>query len=111
MTIYNYLNHEVRDIINYIKENRIDVNQYNDDQLIEMLFNEDSITGNGSSSYTFNTYKAECNLVGNWSLLKEALAITKLDSINILKKGPEWCDVIIRCYLLDKAVVKAREEL
>ncbi len=43
-----------------------------------MLFNEDSITGNGSSSYTFNTYKAECNLVGNWSLLKEALAITEV---------------------------------
>ncbi|MGK4057970.1 hypothetical protein [Limosilactobacillus reuteri] len=25
-----------------------------------------------------NTYKAECNLVGNWSLLKEALAITEV---------------------------------
>ena len=36
-------------------------------------FTEDSVTGNASGSYTFNTYEAEENICHNLDLLGEAL--------------------------------------
>lgn len=47
-----------------------------------------------------NSLKAEQNLAGNWDLLQEAKK--ELDpNLDLIKKGPEFCDVLIRCYLVD----------
>ena len=77
----------------------------------EELYNEmwidDSITGNASGSYTFNTWQAEENLCHNMDILKEALEEFGCD-ISYLEKGAEACDVTIRCYLLSEAL---QEEL
>lgn len=81
------------------------------DEIVEYFNDElwtwDSVTGNGSGSYTFSNYEAEQNLVGNLDLLFEALcefgyADEKLR--DLCDKGAEWHDVTIRCYLLYGAV-------
>lgn len=41
--------------------------------LNDELWTADSVTGNGSGSYTFSTWKAEEYLAHNWDILTEAL--------------------------------------
>ena len=78
-----------------------------DDDLYNALYDEmwidDSITGNGSGSYTFNTYKAESNLCHNLDLLAEACDYFGSNT-DILKDGAEACDVTIRCLLLGECL-------
>lgn len=114
MEIYNYLSHEVKDVIDYLKENKVNLNNIGQDvissRLNAQLLNEDSVTGNGSGSYTFNTVKAERYLVGNWELLRAAIA--EIDpSFNMLNRGAEACDVMVRLYLLPTAISEALKQL
>ena len=74
------------------------------DQLFDDLWVDDSVTGNGSGSYTFNTYKAEEYICHNLDLLEEAMSEFGCEDINALEKGAEWCDVTIRCYLLGEVL-------
>ena len=118
---YDYKEAVKNDVIDYIKEN------YNDEEIKEALsysgakekFAEklnddlwicDSVTGNASGSYTFNTWQAEENLCHNMDLLQEALQEFGCN-IDYLEKGAEACDVTIRCYLLNGAISEALEEL
>lgn len=114
MEAYNYLEAVKEDVKNYIEENGIKVTSENRDELEEQLnddlFCNDSVTGNGSGSYTFNTWRAEENLCHNWDLLAEAIDAFCGD-VNILKQGVEACDVTIRCYLLNQAIREVLDEL
>ena len=78
------------------------------DELYEKLYDDlwvdDSVTGNASGSYTFNTYQAEENLCHNWDLLVEALEEFGESESDALSRGAEYCDVTIRCYLLGSAI-------
>lgn len=112
---YNYNEAVKDDIINYINENMDFADYTTIDELEDALHdaaleNEDSITGNASGSYTFNTYKAGENLIGNFDLLEEALSHFGC----AFEGSEETCDVIIRCYLvndcIDKAVAEIEEE-
>lgn len=70
----------------------------------------DSVTGNGSGSYTFSTWHAEENLCHNMDLLAEALADFgegRLDP----DKGAEYYDVTIRCWMLGQVIDEVIEEL
>lgn len=110
--IYNYLDHVKSDIKDYYSLFPIwpDDKEELRETLNDECFKEDSVTGNESGSYTFNTMQAEMNLIGNWSLLKEA--VDELDpTFNPLVKGPESCDVLIRCYLVSQAVDDLLPEL
>lgn len=114
MEIYDYLSNEVKDVIDYLKDNKVNFTNIDQDtianRLNTQLFNEDSVTGNGSGSYTFNTVKAERNLVGNWELLHAAIA--ELDpSFNAVDRGAEACDVLVRLYLLPTAISEALKQL
>ena len=73
------------------------------DEIQEDLWTDDSVTGNASGSYTFNTFMAELYLVGNGDLYGEALEEYggKYDS------SPEVRDVTIRCHLLGNAISEA----
>ena len=73
------------------------------DEIQEDLWTDDSVTGNGSGSYTFSTFMAELYLVGNGDLYDEALEEFggKYDS------SPEARDVTIRCHLLGNAISEA----
>lgn len=113
MTNYNYLEAVTSDVLDYIKEEiNLDEWKGNRDGLEEKLNNElwtvDSVTGNASGSYTFNTWEAEENLAHNWDLLAEALDEFGQD---VLKQGAEAMDVTIRCYLLGQAIAEALDEL
>ena len=107
MEKYDYLSAVESDVREYI-ENNVNFHDYSDldemkKDLNEKLFVEDSVTGNASSSYTFNTWKAEEYLCHNLDLLAEANEEFG-GSSDILSDGAEMCDVTIRCYLLWQAI-------
>lgn len=78
MSDYNYYQAVKDDVLDYI-ENEINLDDYKgrrdelEDELNDILFTSDYVTGNGSGSYTFNTYDAEENIAHNLELLNEAL--------------------------------------
>ena len=80
------------------------------DGLDEELWAADSVTGNGSGSYYFNAWEAEEALCHNWDLLADALEEFGGDR-DILRQGPEACDVTIRCYLLGECLGDVLEDL
>lgn len=90
------------------------INGYSDiDEVINAVyddfFNSDSITGNGSGSYTFNSWVAEENLCHNMDLLKEALDELG-GELNDYIDSAEACDVTIRCYVLGQLVGEVVKE-
>lgn len=113
---YNYLEELKKDIRQWLEDNNWKIcykdmtKEELEERLNEDLWIEDSVTGNASGSYTFNSYKAEEYLVGNWDLLNDALYEFGETELNVLDKGAEWCDVTIRCYLLSQAVHEVLEE-
>lgn len=113
--MYDYRENVKQDVLEYIEENAGYLKVSNKDELEEELYDSlwttDSVTGNASGSYTFNTYKAEENLNGNWGLLQEALEDFGCDELNPIEMGAEWCDVTIRCYLLCPCIAEVIEEL
>ena len=108
MKIYSYPKAVKSYIREYLNDN-LDVGTFGlllqgDDDTIEDvredLFEDDSVTGNQSGSYTMNSLEAKQNLAGNWDLLQEAKE--ELDpGVDLISKGPEFCDVLLRCYLVD----------
>lgn len=116
METYIYLENVIDDVKNVVvndydyknelKESREDFEQ----RLNDELWTNDLVTGNGSGSYTFNAYKAEEYLCHNFDLLAEALREFGC-GLDYLERGPEACDVTIRCYLLGQAISKVLDEL
>lgn len=80
------------------------------DQLYDDMWVDDSVTGNASGSYTFNTYKAEEYICHNLDLLEQAMNEFGCEDVNAIEKGAEWCDVTIRCYLLGEVLTEVLEE-
>lgn len=114
MERYNYLKAVKEDVQNYIK-NEITLKDYTDrdeleEHLNDTLFVEDSVTGNASGSYTFNTWKAEEYICHNLDLLAEAMEEFCCKE-NAFEKGAEWCDVTIRCYLLGQAISEVLDDM
>lgn len=115
MEKYNYLEAVTADVLNYIDENDITVTSENrneiEQQLNEDLWVVDSVTGNASGSYTFNSWRAEENICHNLDLLAEACEEFGSDAAKLLNDGAEACDVTIRCYLLNRAITAALDEV
>lgn len=111
---YDYREAVKDDVLEYIN-NEINFEDFDtleelEEHLNEVLFTEDSVTGNASGSYTFNTYEAEENICHNLDLLEEALEEFG-GGCGILKDGAEAADVTIRCYLLGECIAAALEEI
>ena len=112
MERYDYRECMREDVMNYIEEHEIKVTTENRDEMQESLYDDmfisDSVTGNASGSYTFNTWQAEENICHNMDLLKNACdefgCEPKFDSA-------EWCDVTIRCYLLGEVLSEVLDEI
>lgn len=97
------------DIITGTFEDRDEIETY----LNDTLWTEDSVTGNASGSYTFNTYEAEENLAHNWDEI-ETVANEYGYTPEIsdgYEYGAEWWDVTIRCYYLGQAIAEVLDEL
>lgn len=108
MERYNYFEELKNDVIEAIEEGYNFPGHYTRDELEEVLNDDlwtwDSVTGNGSGSYFFSTWKAEEALAHNWDLLKEAYEAFGYSDIEIESFDPESADVTIRCYLLPSAI-------
>lgn len=119
MTKYNYLEAVKDDVRNYIEEEdyiaQTKGNRSRDEiyeELHDVLWTEDSVTGNASGSYTFNMWQAEEYLCHNLDLLQEATKELGYESEFITNNldNPETLDILIRCYLLDQAIYEVIEE-
>ena len=115
MENYNYLEQVTADAKEAIFEN-MEYWSFDDREELEEvahdeLWADDSVTGNGSGSYFFSTWKAEEALCHNWDLLAEACEEFGQDIGEAFKQGAEFCDVTIRCYLLSQAIAAALDEL
>ena len=112
---YDYNKAIREDVREYIKD-EVDLEEWRgnrdglEEKLNEDLWTDDSVTGNASGSYTFNTYEAEENICHNLDLLEEACKEFG-GSMDVLKDGAEACDVTIRCYLLGGAISDVLDEL
>ena len=113
--MYDYRNEIIDDIRQYIDDN-VDLSEWKgrrdelEEQLNDDLWTADSVTGNASGSYYCNAYKAEEALCHNWDLLADALEEFGGD-FDVLRQGPEACDVTIRCYLLSECLSAVLDEL
>ena len=111
---YDYLAEITADILAWIHDNvekkryktRAELERY----LRATLPDTDEITGRPSRSYTLNPWTAEENLCHNWTLLQEAMSWHKGPE-DPIQEGPEWCDMMIRLYLLDTAITRAVDEI
>lgn len=77
------------------------------DNVFNILWTEDSVTGNGSGSYWVSTWKAEEALCHNWELFQEAYETWGYRK----PTSAEDADVLIRCYLLGRCLDKAVERI
>ena len=117
--MYDYLEEMVDDVVNYI-ENEIELDNFSDREDLESylndnLFNEDSVTGNASGSYTFSSCQAEEYVTDNMDLLNDAVTEFCIDRDTVgekfLNEDWEYFDVTIRCYLLGQAISEALDRL
>ena len=109
--MYDYEEAVKSDIEDYILENydRSDLADFDDEDdfkvcLIDILVDEDSITGNVSGSYYFNSYKAREALNGNMDLLRDACEELDLSNEEVgkhfLDEDFEYFDCIVRRYIV-----------
>ena len=117
---YQAMNEDIRDYIreNYTEE-EIRENLENrstwEEELHDNLWVHDSVTGNASGSYTFNSWRAKEYVTDNCDLLREALREFCDDAETIAEKflDEEWeyFDVTIRCYLLHSMIYQVLNEI
>lgn len=106
------------DIRNYIIKNTDWEEHTNrndlEERLQDMLWTEDSVTGNASGSYTFSRSKAQEYVPDNLDLLEEACAGLGTDEATVgrwlLASDFESMDVTIRCYLLSQCIHEVSDE-
>lgn len=113
MEKYNYLEAVKNNVLDYIDEN-IDFLDFDTlDDLIgalnQELIDDDKVTGAKKGSYTFDRWQAEENLCHNLTLLYYAYdAFCVYDA---LERGAEFCDVLVRQYVLPDAIEQAVKEI
>ena len=114
---YNYIEALKNDIRQYMEDNESYLN-YTDredleEQLNDLLWTADSVTGNGSGSYTFNSAEAKEYVMDNMPLAVDAFR--EFDQIEkfadyIADENYEAIDVTIRCFLLGQVLYEVLEE-
>nr|DAH69440.1 MAG TPA: hypothetical protein [Caudoviricetes sp.] len=118
--MYDYLENVTADVRDYV-EQEVDLSKWagNRDGLEEKLNGDlwtcDSVTGNGSGSYTFNRVQAQIYVLDGMDELQEAVNEFGIDSETIgekfLESDWEYFDVTIRCYLLGQAIAAVLDDL
>lgn len=117
--VHDYAEEMKRDIAQYIMdEAEIEDGEDRDDfeqRINDELWIHDSVTGNGSGSYTFSAAKAHENVMGNEDYVREMVhewGIEAQDLVDrFLNAEWEWFDVSIRCYLLGQVLAEVIDEL
>ena len=115
---YDYLKAMEGDIKRYLREASFD---YKDceglddlkDTLYDDFWDEDSVTGNLSGSYTFNSEEAKGYIGDNLDLMVDAYSeFEAMDNLLECMENSyfETIDVTIRCYLLGQAIDEVLED-
>lgn len=117
---YNYYEAMKADIKQYLEDefencySDVDSLEELSEKLHDDLWINDSITGNGSGSYTFNSLEAKKYVLDNMDLCKEALVefCTPAEEIGkrFLEEDWEYLDVTIRCYILGSVISELLED-
>ena len=122
MQTYNYEDTVREDIREYILEN-IDQYHYSDrddleSQLNDDFWTEDSVTGNGSGSYTFDRAKAKEYLFGDpkaVDYVKDLCDEYGLEASTVgehfMEEDWEYFDVSIRCYIMGWILGEVLDEI
>lgn len=101
----------ITDEINFSRLDRGGLEQ----QLNDDLWTADSVTGNGSGSYTFNRVQASLYVLDNMDLLQKAINEFATDPATVgdkfISEDWEWFDVTIRCYLLRSVISDVLDEM
>lgn len=115
---YDYYTNVKDDVLSYIND-EIRPGEYWDRDELESYLNDnlwadDSVTGNGIGSYTFNSSQAKEYVLDNVDLLKES--IEEFDSKDklidwLFDDAWESMDVTIRCYVLGSCISDALDEI
>lgn len=118
--MYDYLENVTADVRDYV-EQEVDLSKWAGDRdgleekLNDDLWTCDSVTGNGSGSYTFNRVQAQIYVLDGMDELQEAVNEFGIDSETIgekfLESYWEYFDVTIRCYLLGQAIAAVLDDL
>lgn len=115
MAKYDYMAALKADIREYIEENRDYIDTGDREALYDALWLVDSVTGNGSGSYTLSRDTARQYVLENLDLYIEAADefCIALEEIGRQVKGGYWesMDVTVRCYLLGVAIDEVLEEM
>lgn len=116
MEKYDYFKAVAEDVRNYISEAEVmDCGPWErsqlEEHLNEVLWLEDSVTGNASGSYYCYTQDAEEALCHNWDLLAEAARELGCEADILFERGAEYADTLCRCYMLDAAITIVLDEL
>lgn len=120
---YNYLEAVKADVIEAIKYDYtaeeikagFEDRDAFEEKLNDDLWTADSVTGNGSGSYTFDRCAARDYVLGDMDTVAEALREFCVDAATIgekfLNEDWEYLDVTARCYVLGQAIDAALDEL
>ena len=119
--MYNYLENVTADAKQAILENMNDWSFSDREELEEIandsLWADDSVTGNGSGSYTFNREAAKEYVTRSddgMDTLRDAVREFACEHevfSAFLEENWEYFDVTIRCYLLGQAISAVIDEL
>lgn len=107
MTFEDYKRETLENAINAAAEWAEWACEYPDEDEFESMFYDlecnDSVTGNGSGSFTFSTFQAQENIkdVLFDSEFLEYVEDMGLDICDLLKQGAEAVDVVARCAALE----------
>ena len=115
---YNYYEEMHNDVVNYIIENYDNYKELERDdfeeELNDDLWTADSVTGNGSGSYTFSRAEAKSYVLENMDLLMVACDEFGMDyeSIGKMFVSDDWesMDVTIRCNLLPQIISEVLDD-
>ena len=118
--MYDYREAMTEDVKHWIT-NEVNLADWTEDregleqQLNDYLWTADSVTGNGSGSYTFNRVQASLYVLDNMDLLQEAIDEFATDPATVgdkfISEDWEWFDITIRCYLLGSIISDVLDEL
>ena len=118
MDFREYIEETKENAKEYIKENWEYLKDKTMEEVHDDLFIADAVTGNGSGSFTFNSYDAKQNVSG---LIFDEYFINALewnfgqDLGELIKRGAEIVDVTARClalyeFDLDEIMEEVKEE-
>ncbi len=118
-----YLEQITEDIREYIEDNytteelteKMEDRYSFEEELNDDLWIDDSVTGNGSGSYTFSRAKAQEYVLNDIDTVQEALREFCVEADTIAKKflesDWEYFDVTARCYVLGMGISEVLDEI